>query len=249
MLKIGRAGFFVILLAAALYAGGDPWKSKPYTQWDEKDVAAVLQTSPWVKVNVPGPESLKTSAAAPENPAAMGAAGGMTGHGNPATATVPTQLGGNEKVDADAVTKSYNVYWWSSRTIRAAFARRAVLKGGMTQDKADKLVAANPDSYQILVNSSNMANFENRDEDAFKDAAFLELKKEKRKIDPTAVAFQRSSGKVVGVLFSFPRKDANGEVTIPPEEREIEFNLRISDAWLRTAFNLKQMTDMQGQDL
>ena len=36
-----------ILLAMAVYASGDVWKTKPYTQWDEKDVAAVLQSSPW----------------------------------------------------------------------------------------------------------------------------------------------------------------------------------------------------------
>ena len=42
MRKSFRFSVLTILLAAAVYAGGDPWKTKPYTQWDEKDVAAVL---------------------------------------------------------------------------------------------------------------------------------------------------------------------------------------------------------------
>jgi hypothetical protein len=251
MLKTICATLLLVLLATAILAGGEPWKTKPYTQWDEKDVAAVLQTSPWAKVNLPSPDALKTSNPVADNSASTGAQGSMPGHSNPATATVPTQLGGAESGSPgpDAGAKTYSIFWWSSRTIREAFARRAVLKGGMTQQNADKIVAASPESYQILVNSPGVSVFEDRGEDALKDAAFIELKKEKKKISPTSVVFQRSSGKVVGVLFNFPKKDAGGEASIPADEKQIDFNLRINDAWLRTGFNLKQMTDMQGQDL
>lgn len=247
------AALLVVLLAAEILAGGEPWKTKPYTLWDEKDVAAVLQASPWAKVNLPSPDALKTSSPVADNSPSAGAPGSMPNHSNPATATVtvPTQLGGaeNGSPGPDAAAKTYSIFWWSSRTIREAFARRAVLKGGMTQQNADKIVAASPESYQILVNSPGMSVFEDRGEDALKDAAFIELKKEKKKISPTSVVFQRSSGKVVGVLFNFPKKDAGGEALIPADEKQIDFNLRVSDAWLRTGFNVKQMTDMQGPDL
>jgi hypothetical protein len=249
MRKTIGADLLVLLLAAALYADGEPWKTKPYTQWDEKDVTEVLQSSPWVRINLSGPGALQTSAAVPETTPTGGGGGAMPNRSNPAGAVTPTQIGGSENGGPDAGSATYSVFWWSSRTIREAFARRAVLKGAMTQENADKIVGANPDSYQILVNSTNMSMFEGRGEDAFKDAALIELKKEKKKINPASVAFQRSSGKVVGVIFGFSKKDANGDALIPPDEKQIEFSLRVPGGWLRTSFNLKQMTDAQGQDL
>jgi hypothetical protein len=243
------ANLLFLVVAAALYAGGEPWKTKPYTQWDEKDVTEVLQSSPWVKVNLSGPGILQTSSAVPDSGPAVGGGGGMPNRTNPSTPNTPAQIGGNDNGRSDSAGDTYSVFWWSSRTIREAFARRAVLKGSMTQENAGQIVASNPDSYQILVNATNMSSFEGRGEDAFKDAALIELKKEKKKISPAGVAFQRASGRVVGVIFSFAKKGANGEALIPPDEKQIEFSLRVSGGWLQTSFNLKQMIDMQGQDL
>ena len=237
MRKSFRFSVLTILLAAAAYAGGDPWKTKPYTQWDEKDVAAVLQSSPWVKLNVSLPGALSAADATPDS--------NRTASPSP---TAP-QLGAGDNATPGTAAKTYNIFWYSARTIREAVARRAVLKGTMTADNAAKIVATDPDTYQVVVSSSDMSFFEGRAEDEFKDAAFLELKKDKKKINPTNVAFQRSSGKVVGVLFSFPKKDAEGQPSIPADEKELGFSTKISGAWLRASFNLKQMADTQGQDL
>src|SRR5580704_11005578 len=38
-----------LLLAALVWAGDDPWKAKPYQQWDAKDVRKVLDASPWAR--------------------------------------------------------------------------------------------------------------------------------------------------------------------------------------------------------
>lgn len=246
--KIG-AILLVLVIAAALYAGGDPWNTKPYTQWDEKDVTEVLQSSPWVKVNLSGPGALQTSSPVPDVGPTTGGGGAVPNRPNPSVPNAPNQLGGSGNGPSDSAAATYSVFWWSSRTIRGAFARRAVLKGSMTQENAGEIVAANPDSYQILVNATNMSSFEGRGEDAFKDEALIELKKEKKKINPASVALQRVSGKVVGVIFSFPKKDAKGDALIPVDEKQIDFSLRVSGGWLRTSFNLKQMSDMQGQDL
>ena len=51
------------------------------------------------------------------------------------------------------------------------------------------------------------------------------------------------------MLFSFPKKDAEGQPSISADEKEVGFNMKISGAWLRASFNLKQMADPQGQDL
>ena len=237
-----------ILLAMAVYASGDVWKTKPYTQWDEKDVAAVLQSSPWAKLDVSLP-GMQGEAAPNYNPGVSGPGSMPNRMGSASSATPIPQVGTGDNPAPQTSSRTYNLFWYSSRTIREAFARRAVLKGTMTPGNAAKMVAGNPDSYEVLVNAADMSAFEGRAEDTFKDEAFLELKKGKKKINLTNVVFQRSSGKVVGVLFNFPKKDAEGQPSISADEKEVGFNMRVSGAWLRASFNLKQMADSQGPDL
>jgi hypothetical protein len=237
-----------VLLAVAVYAGGDVWKTKPYTQWDEKDVAAVLQSSPWVKLNVSLPGGL--GEAAPEyNPGVSGPGSMPNRTASPASATPIPKVGSGDDPSPGSSGNTYNLFWYSSRTIREAFARRAVLKGTMTPDNAAKMVAGNPDAYEVLVNGADMSAFQGRPEDALKDSAFIELKKTKKKISVANVVFQRSADKVVGILFNFPKKDAEGQPSIPVDEKEIGFSMRVSGGWLRASFNLKQMADSQGPDL
>src|SRR5271170_4467956 len=45
-------GVALLAVATLAWAGGDPWKSKPVSQWTEKDVTDILLNSPWVRVNV-----------------------------------------------------------------------------------------------------------------------------------------------------------------------------------------------------
>lgn len=241
-------GTLAILAMAAIVWAGDVWKSKPYQQWDEKDVMAVLQTSPWAKVNVTASGSWHPADTTPITGGSVGYAGGGndTSHNNGA---MPSQAGGSEKA-ANAGPSVYNIYWWSSRTIREASFRRQVLKGSTTQDAADNALKTAPDSYQILVAGQNMTIFKTRGEDAFKNTAFIQLKKTKKKFSPSKVEFQETpDGKVVGAIFSFPKKDASGEPSIDSDEKEIDFNLQVGDAWIRTLFIPKQMVDSQGEDL
>ncbi len=253
MRKMIISGVSILVLAVLVWAGGDPWKTKPYTQWDEKDVQAVLQTSPWAKANV--------SAAGAWHPDGTTAADSVQGTGSPAggisgksgstsDGALPGQTGGTEK-NMNAGPQVYSIFWWSSRTIRQAAARNAVLHGTATPEQAEQMLASEPEFYQVDVNGRNMYIFQKRGEDAFKDAAFIELKKpSKRKINPVSVVFQKdANGNVTGAVFNFPKKDASGEPTISSDEKEIDFNLRIADAWIRVAFNPKQMVDSKGQDL
>lgn len=244
------AGASTILMAAAVVvAGGDVWKSKPYAQWDQKDIMAVLQTSPWSKVNVTASGSWHPADTTPMTGGSVGYAGSSndTNHANGA---MTSQSGGTEKNAGAGGVQAYNVYWWSARTIREANLRSQVLKGTITQEAADNAVKQTPDDYQILVAGQNMSVFQQRGEDAFKTAAFLDVKKTKTKLNPTKVEFQKNAdGKVVGVVFSFPKKSANGEPTISPDEKDVDFDVQIADSWLRTSFSPKQMQDSQGGDL
>jgi len=237
-----------ILAMAAIVWAGDVWKSKPYQQWDEKDVMTVLQTSPWAKVNITASGTGHPSDATPITGGSTGY-GGSSNDNSHTNGAMANQAGGTEK-EANAGSSVYNIYWWSSRTIREASFRRQVLKGSTTQDAADNALKTAPDDYQILVAGQNMTIFKARGEDAFKNTAFIQLKKTKKKMSPSKVEFQETpDGKVIGAIFSFPKKDASGEPTIDPDEKEIDFNLQVGEAWIKTLFVPKQMVDSQGEDL
>jgi hypothetical protein len=101
----------------------------------------------------------------------------------------------------------------------------------------------------VLVNSPDMSAFEGRSEDSFSEAASLEMKKEKKRVAASKVSFQRSAGKIVGVVFSFAKQTPEGQPLVGADEKEAEFTLKVNGALLQADFNLKQMSDKQGQDL
>ena len=56
MRKISLIAAGCMALAVAVWASGDPWKDKPYQQWDAKDLQKIFQDSPWahiVRVDAP----------------------------------------------------------------------------------------------------------------------------------------------------------------------------------------------------
>jgi hypothetical protein len=77
------------------------------------------------------------------------------------------------------------VRWVSSRTIREAAVRNAVLKGQLKPDDAPKDLVQTVDTYQVLVAGPNMKAFQGVDEATLKNSTFLEMKKT-RKSSPLA---------------------------------------------------------------
>ncbi|MGC1290421.1 MAG: hypothetical protein WA855_03980, partial [Candidatus Acidiferrales bacterium] len=45
-------GAVFLILAGLVWAANEPWKEKPYHQWDKADLALVLNDSPWAKTVV-----------------------------------------------------------------------------------------------------------------------------------------------------------------------------------------------------
>ena len=162
----------------------------------------------------------------------------------------PQQNGASEKQDSAAANEAtYSIFWWSSRTIRAASMRRAVLKGTMTEADAEKTVSNVPDEYMILVQGTNMQIFQHRGEQAFEKAAYLQLKKTKQKIYPTKVAFSRARWQCKWRNFLLLQEGPGGDPTIAPDEKEIDFYLQMGGAKLYTYFDPRKMVDSKGEDL
>jgi hypothetical protein len=121
-----------------------------------------------------------------------------------------------------------SIFWWSSRTIRAASMRRQVLKGTMTEVDAEKAVAVSPDEYMILVQSTSMYIFQQRGEKAFESAGYLQTKKTKQKISPSHVAFLKGpDGQRLRGRFSISLKRARtASRRSAPTRRKLIFTFR-----------------------
>jgi len=241
-----------LAIAGAAWAGSEVWKTKPYAQWDDKDIQTILESSPWAKPGQQVQGAWRPDGTQPADTSNVGLPGTRTDTSNRSAGPGTNQPGGTQdQLVAQGSQLAFNVFWWSSRTIREANLRSEVLKGTATETAVDNtLKEPAPDAYQILVAGRNMSIFQQRGADAFKQDAFLQTHKNKQKVSATKVEFQKGSdGNVVAAIFSFPKTGSNGQPLISPDEKEVDFQLQIGSSWLRTNFNPRQMQDSKGEDL
>ncbi len=247
-----------IILAAVVFAGNDPWKAKPYQQWDEKDVRKILGDSPWSKIvqieatwkgmkDLPADDSSQPPATNTASPASkMGTQSPTT---NPAAGGPPAA--GPLEPGNSAPQATFALRWVSSRTLQRAAVRSAELAGQMTPADAEKQLANVPDVYEIAVSGPDMRPFQSADEDTLKLSAALIDKKSKEKISPTKAQISRTADgkKVQAVAFIFPKKAGNGEPAIPEDEKSVDFVCNINSAKIHVGFDISKMQDNQGRDL
>jgi hypothetical protein len=227
-----------LLFASLLWASDPPWKAKPYQQWDDKDVERVFTDSPWARTititrtwrpltqkDLPNPTVSHAARTIPDNP----------GPGN----------------DARSNESSIDVYWASSRVMRAASARKAALRGNNRNVDVEKYANEPQDEYQIVVQSDDMAPFFRHDENFFQANAFLEAKQNKQKILPSHVRYERDEKGILvtSAIFFFPKKTPSGDPTISPEEKSVEFSCKVEGSTLRVRFEPQKMADQSGPAL
>ena len=140
------------------------------------------------------------------------------------------------------------VYWQSSRVMRAATARQAVLHGEKVD--VDQYASQPQDEYQIIVRMPDMTPFQQRDETFFQDNAFLQMKKGKDKISPTHVVYEKNSmGLVQDAIFFFSKSTSSGGPTVSADETEVQFSCKIADTTVRVGFKPRDMVDQSGPAL
>jgi hypothetical protein len=255
MRKAISIGSVIMILAAVVFAGNDPWKAKPYQQWDEKDVRKILGDSPWSKViQVEATwKSIKDlSADDSSQPPATDSPVAKMGQSPPTSANAGgTSAGGAVDSGSSASQATFAVRWVSSRTLQRAAVRSAELAGQMKPEDAEKQLASVPDVYEIGVSGPDMQPFRSADEDTLKLSAALIDKRSKQKISPSKVEISRTADgkKVQAVAFIFPKKAGNGEPAIPEDEKSVDFDCDINGAKIHASFDISKMQDHQGRDL
>jgi hypothetical protein len=237
----------VLVAASLIWAANDPWKSKPYDQWDDKDIHRIFNDSPWSKV-----VQIGTSSPSPGVPAETSAASsgqptrGMGGGGQYGQPSAPAQT----PQPTSTSETPFVVRWVSSRTIREAAVRNAILKGQLKPEDASKDLAQPVDMYQVLVAGPNMKPFQSADESALKNSAVLETKRTKQRLAPSDVKIQHGAdGSIESVVFLFSKKAASGEPTITPNEKGADFVATPSGVKISASFDFSKMEDTQGRDL
>jgi hypothetical protein len=227
--------------ATLVWAGDKPWKSKPYQQWDQKEIQTILTDSPWVRVTTIPRSWLPVSEkdVAPD-PAINGGVRQMPA---PGTAENTVRAG-----ESSLRELNVQIFWQSSRVMRAATARQAVLHG--RQLDVDKYAAEPQSEYQIILRMEDMTPFVQHDEKSFQDNAFLQTKKSKEKISPTHVVYEKNAkGSVQDAIFFFPKTTSSGAPTISGDEKEVQFSCKIADQTVRVGFRPQEMVSQSGPDL
>jgi len=155
----------------------------------------------------------------------------------------------NQNATSMESTSMFEVRWISSLTMRQALARLSILEGKMSQAAAEQYLANSPANYEIALFGQNMSAFRDVAEAALARDSWLEMKTAKRRVAPASVKIQKSAdGKQIAVTFAFP-KNVNGEPTIAPNEKGIDFVCRVKDLNLKFHFDPRKMVNQQGRDL
>jgi hypothetical protein len=238
MKKLATFGIAVLLIALVAWAGDDPWKSKDFHQWNENDTLVILNQSPFSKLI-----TVTKSWRAGDTTSASGQMPGQVG------GLAPT-LPGEHSPSTDTGQYSFRVAWYSSHTVRAAIARLEVLHHAKSDADAEKIFSSKMENYIVLVQGADMGPFNKRPEKDFQGLAYLQLKKSKDKLSPSKVEYLRGSNDAVNsVLFYFPRKNAEGQPTISPDEKGMNFVCPFEKTAIQNYFEPQKMVSKDGQDL
>jgi hypothetical protein len=229
----------ILIFTSLAWASDVPWKGKGYDQWDEKDLQKVFTDSPWARAATITRTWLPLTAKDLPNDTIAGRERRLPGTLKRAD---ETSLGGELQV---------HIYWASSRVMRAASARKAVLHGGKKDVDVETYASEPQDEYQIALQSEDMAPFFRHDEKFFEANAFLEVRKTKQKIAPSHVRYERDERGllVTSAVFFFPKKTSSGDPTIGSDEKNVEFNCKIEGSLLRFNFEPQKMVDSNGPAL
>ena len=264
----------VVLLVSVAYAD-DVWKSKPYQQWELKDVQKILADSPWAHIvhvtaswRKPGDTTLplEPGGTTPGNYGTQSGSGtsGAGAASVPSSGSMPGgpssansgSLAQNQAIlnSANTPEATFAVRWFSAHAVRQALARAQVLSGAMTEADAAKALADEPTELAITVVGQDMTPFLTVEEKDLAAKAFLQPKKQ-GKIPAAHVSIQRIPGRkpddrtsIAAVVFYFAKKSTSGDPILAPNEKNVEFVCEAGKATIKTSFDVSKMALANGPD-
>jgi hypothetical protein len=251
MRKIMVIGIAIVSLALVARAG-DPWKDRPFDQWDEKDLHKIMFDSPWAQIVQVDATSWRTPMGTTQPIGRQGAGSDIGGAVGGSDIKSSNLQGEQPAVDqTHPQTANFLIRWASSRVEREAAVRKAILSGRLDKASAEKFLAQEPTDYEIVVAGQDMTPFETIDEGTLGKNTYVKAKKSKEKVAPSKVQIQRdpATKRVTAVLFVFSKNSPGGEPIISPAEKDVVFNCAVGQVTLKYDFEIQRMTYKQGRDL
>jgi hypothetical protein len=221
----------LLLVFGCGLVAADFWQ-KPYMEWRDKDIAKMINDSPWAKsvsVSMTGP----SAAGAPPMPAGGGFGGGPAGgpQGGGGSEFGPGAQGSSPP-SFDVVAR-----WQSALPIRQAFVR---LKFGAEADKsaeAGKVLEQQERPYEIVLSGPMGMFLGGKPGDAAKALSEVSVLSSSRTGAIKASQIEVGKpGKTMDVVFVFPRS-----MPFTVEDKEVEFDTKLGTSTLRYKFKLKDM--------
>src|SRR5215475_4372483 len=229
----------LLLLSSLALAKDEPWKGKPYNEWDRKDLERIFTDSPWSRVATVTRTWLPISEKDAHDKM-------VSGSGRQLPAELERASEGTTGGDLNI-----NVYWASSRVMRAASARRSELADGKKEVDVTKYASEPQEEYQLVVQSADMAPFFRHDEKYFQTVATLQTRKNKLKLSPSHVRYERDAQGllVTAAVFYFPKRTPSGDPVIAADEKNVSFICKLEGSSLQVSFDPPKMVDAAGPDL
>lgn len=242
-----KAAIGVLFFAVFMWAA-DFWQSKPFTEWNEKDVQRILQNSPWSKaLNVSlgaPPMPTGSNSRRNRNPGTMGeidgpavapAATGMDEAGRNAS----SGRGGGSLEDLganSAPSVTVTIRWQSSLAIKQALIRFKYGNEATTSPEAKKALEGVDPNYIVLV--SGIAKTLVRGDPETVKKSFMDqsalIVKGRDPIKPVDVITR--ADKMIDAYFAFPKNPP-----ITADDKDVEFLTKLNGVAVRQRFHLKDM--------
>lgn len=230
----------VVLVAAAAVClwAADFWQSKPYTEWNDKDIQKIETNSPWSKQvtlalpsNGGGGGSGKGRNRGGNTSEIDGGGGGMSG---PARNTgVPDSVADPASGGAGLTV---TVSWRTALAMREAAAKQKYGAEVATSPDAKKIIEEEQKVYAILVTGfpgRGIRNTDNLKDTLLKNTSLIIKGK-----DPIPASDVQTGGNEQHpvILFLFPR---TAPITL--DDKDVEFSTKLGVMNVKQKFHLKDM--------
>jgi len=227
---------FLALCASAAVAQ----KTKPWTDWSEKDAEKILNDSAWGQTQTESTESSQ-----PTSTSAITSTTAARREDSSTKAAANTESG--EKKDALSV--HYRVRFLSAKPIRAAFVRMIELQGAPPAKVAELRTFVDRDFGDYVVVTINlegndrkkmvpaMQELMNGDGTALKATTFLERKDGKR---IPLMDYRAPVQDGLGAKFVFPRT-IDGKPLIEADSGELRFTTELGKTKISRRFKVSEM--------
>ncbi|MBV8845027.1 MAG: hypothetical protein JO307_19650 [Bryobacterales bacterium] len=252
--------FLLLCITAVALWAADFWQTKPFANWDQKEIQKILTDSPWAK-KVSVAMAGRGGAPASGGDAGGGAGGGgRSGRGGPAGPNSDpgisggagggiAESGGNSRGgfgggggggggEAAGLTPAVQlvVAWQSSLPVREAIAKLKFGAEAATSPDAKKLVEGEQQYYIVMVGGLP-GYIQPRDNDAKQALVKATALTVKGKDPLPAVDAQfQMDGRNVDAYFLFSRM-----TPLMVEDKEVEFASHAGPLAIKQKFNLKNM--------